>query len=295
VIEYSHPLYRPPSEASSLIFQVTIGCSFNHCTFCSMYRTKTFKEKPIDRVLTEIEATAKLLPQTRRVFLADGDALVRSTDDLLLILSTLYNVFPMLERVTCYALPKNLIRKPVKELLILRRSGLTMVYYGIESGNNDILKRITKGINQEQMISGLEKASKAGLAISATIILGLGGKQHWQEHIDGTVDLINRVKLDYLSTLQLHLDPSVHELFMERYERQDGKFSLQDDMGILQEQMRLVAGIATPEPIIFRSNHASNALPLKGNLPEDRDALLAALRTAQSGVTPLQPEWLRGL
>ncbi len=249
----------------------------------------------MDRVLAEIETTAKLLPQTRRVFLADGDALVRATDDLLLILTTLYNAFPMLERVTCYALPKNLLRKPVDELLQLKQSGLKMVYYGIESGSDDILKRITKGANQEQMISGLEKSSKAGLAISATIILGLGGKLHWQEHIDGTIDLINRVKLDYLSTLQLHLDPFVHDLFMERYKRRGGKFIPQDDMGILQEQMRLVAGIETLAPIIFRSNHASNALPLKGNLPGDRDALLAALGTAQTGETLLRPEWLRGL
>ena len=249
----------------------------------------------MDRVLAEIETTAKLLPQTRRVFLADGDALVRTTDDLLLILTTLYNAFPTLERVTCYALPKNLLRKPVDELLLLKQSGLKMVYYGIESGSDDILKRITKGVNQEQMISGLEKASKASLAISATIILGLGGKQHWQEHIDGTVDLINRVKLDYLSTLQLHLDTSVYDLFMERYERRGGEFIPQNDTGILQEQMRLVAEIATLEPIIFRSNHASNALPLKGNLPGDRDALLAELCTAQSGESLLRPEWLRGL
>jgi coproporphyrinogen III oxidase-like Fe-S oxidoreductase len=260
-----------------------------------MYRTKKFSVKSIDRVLAEIDTAAKARPQTRRVFLADGDALVRPTEDLLTILKTLYDAFPMLKRVTCYALPKNLLEKPVEELMLLNKNGLMMIYYGIESGSDDILKRITKGANPDRMISGLEKATRAGLLISATVILGLGGKMLWKEHIDGTIDLINRLDLDYLSTLQLTLDPSVTDLFVERYERRGGKFIPQDDAGILQEQMRLVAGIATLKPIIFRSNHASNALPLKGILPEDRDILLETLDTARSGDLLLRPEWLRGL
>ncbi|MEE8320959.1 MAG: radical SAM protein [Gammaproteobacteria bacterium] len=274
---------------------MTFGCSFNRCTFCSMYRTKEFTKKSMDLVLAEIDTAAKTRPQTRRVFLADGDALVRSTEDLLTILKTLYDALPMLERVTCYALPKNLLEKSVEELTLLKKNGLMMIYYGIESGSDDILKRITKGANPDRMTTGLEKATRAGLLISATIILGLGGKSLWKEHIDGTIDLINRLELDYLSTLQLTLDPSVTDLFVERYERRGGKFIPQDDTGILQEQMRLIAGIDTLKPVIFRSNHASNALPLKGILPEDRDALLKALCTAQSGETMLRPEWLRGL
>jgi len=238
---------------------------------------------------------AKFAPGTRRVFLADGDALVRSTRDLLLILETLYESFPVLERVTCYALPKNLLQKPVADLALLKQHGLTMIYYGVESGSDDILKRITKGANPGQMVLGLEKASTAGLAISATIILGLGGRQHWQEHIDGTTELVSRVRLDYLSTLQLTLHPALVSGFRERYQRRGGEFIPQDDAGILEEQMRLVAGAMPPAPIIFRSNHASNALPLRGTLPDDRDALLAELHAAQTGQAALRPQWQRGL
>ena len=260
-----------------------------------MYRTKEFAEKPLQQVMAEIETAAKILPQTRRIFLADGDALVRSCEDLLKILESLYDAFPVLERVACYALPKNLLEKPVDALMSLKQHGLKMIYYGIESGSDDTLKRITKGANPEQMIRGLGKASDAGLAISATVILGLGGRLHWQEHIDGTIAMINRLTLDYLSTLQLTLHPSLTDKFMERYGRRGGQFIPQDDAGILQEQMRLVQGIATLKPVIFRSNHASNALPLGGTLPGDREALLATLRTARAGGVMLRPEWLRGL
>ncbi|VFM98797.1 MAG: Radical SAM superfamily protein [Candidatus Kentron sp. G] len=292
---YDMPLYRPPSEAYSLIFQVTLGCSFNQCAFCSMYRTKPFGIRPIGEVLGEIRETARVYPDTRRIFLADGDALACPTGHLEGILNALYGSFPKLTRVTCYALPGNLLRKSVEELARLRERGLTMIYYGIESGSKEILRRITKGATPRSMITGLEKAREAKLKVSATVVLGLGGRSRWREHIDGTVALVNQVPLNYLSTLQVYLEPVVQKEFPEKFARLGGRYEPQDDMGILAEQARFVAGVNPPSPVIFRANHASNALPLKGILPRDRDKLLAMLGAASEGEVALRPLSWRGL
>ncbi len=295
MLTYDMPLYRPPSEANSLIFQVTVGCSFNRCSFCSMYRTKEFSVRPIDELFAEIERVASHYPGVPRVFLADGDALACPTDHLLAVLDALHRAFPGLERVTSYALPANLLRKSEEELGQLRAHGLDMIYYGIESGSPELLKRITKGATPDSMVRGLDRASQAGLRVSATVILGLGGKTHWVDHIEGTVALVNRVALDYLSTLQLHLEPIVRDEFMEKFARRGGRFEPQDDSGILAEQTRLIQGVSPPAPVVFRSNHASNALPLKGVLPRDRDRLLGLLGAAQAGEVGLRPQWMRGL
>ncbi len=295
MLEYQMPLYRPPSEADSVIFQVTLGCSFNRCSFCSMYRSKHFEIRPIEKVLSEIDGVKRDYGGARRVFLADGDALACSTEHLLMILNALHEAFPALERVTAYALPNNLQRKSSKELAMLREHGLTMIYYGIESGSAEILKRITKGATPQSMAEGLNKAKVAGLSISATVILGLGGRTYWQEHIDETARLVNRSCLDYLSTLQLHLEPVVEAEFMEKFARRGGEFKWQDDVGILEEQARLVTKLEPSAPLVFRSNHASNALPLRGTLPGDRDLLLSALTAARAGQIALRPPQMRGL
>ncbi len=295
VFSYHMPLYRPPSEARSLILQVTLGCSFNQCAFCSMYRSKTFAVRPLQTVHDEITLLSRQLPDTRRVFLADGDALACPTDHLLRLLTHLHQVFPRLQRVTSYALPSNLRRKSAVELRQLREHGLKMIYYGIESGSAEILKRITKGATPRTMAEGLRRAHDAGLAISATMVLGLGGRSRWQEHISGTLALLGEVELGYLSTLQLQLDPVVENEFRQKFARLGGQFEAQDDAGMLREQRHLVAEISPPAALVFRSNHASNALPLKGVLPDDRVALLAALDDADSGRKPLRPSWMRGL
>ncbi|MFO7640416.1 MAG: radical SAM protein, partial [Candidatus Competibacteraceae bacterium] len=203
LIDYDLPLWRPPSEADSFILQVTLGCSFNRCSFCSMYRTKHYAVRPLEEVREEIRAMARADPGVRRVFLADGDALAAPTEHLLAVLDILHATFPRLERASSYALPANLLKKSVDELTRLRENGLTLLYYGIETGSVELLKRITKGATPEAMVTGLTKAKQAGLRISATMILGLGGQTYWREHIDATTDLVNRVELDYLSTLQL--------------------------------------------------------------------------------------------
>jgi radical SAM superfamily enzyme YgiQ (UPF0313 family) len=247
MLNYDMPLWRPPSEGNNLIIQATIGCSFNRCSFCSMYRTKTFQARPLDKVFADIDAAARVWPNAHRVFLADGDALVLPKDDLMAILDRL--------------LPANLIKKSVEELAELKRNKLTLIYFGMESGSGDLLKRISKGASPRAIVQGLGKAQDAGLKVSATVILGLGGRTYWREHIDGTAALVNETAPTYLSTLQLGLDPMIEAEFHQRF---------------------------------VRSNHASNALPLAGMLPKDRDALLAVLESAQAGAVPLRPSDVRG-
>lgn len=291
LLHYDMPLWRPPSEADSLILQATLGCSFNRCSFCAMYRSKEFAIRPLDQVQAEIQAVARVNPAVRRVFLADGDALAAPTQHLLDLLTALSKAFPRLERVSSYALPANLLKKSVNELQQLRESGLTLLYYGIETGAAELLKRITKGATPEAMATGLGKAKAAGLTISATIILGLGGQQYWQEHIDGTAELVNQVALDYLSTLQLMIDPTLHAEFTRKFRE---PFHKQDDRALLLEQMRLIEQLNPPTPLVFRSNHASNALALAGTLPQDRLDLLSRLELALNGGLRLRPEGLRG-
>lgn len=291
-IAYDLPLYRPPSEAPNLIIQATIGCSFNRCTFCAMYKTKEFRARDLDAVFADIEAAARAEPWTRRVFLADGDALVLPTDRLVQILDKLKASFPELQRVSTYALPANLLRKSVAELERLRAHGLTLLYYGIETGSPDLLKRIKKGATREGMIEGLGKACEAGLKTSCTVILGVGGKTHWREHIESTADLVSAAAPNFCSTLQLMLDETTMEDFLTSFGE---PFAFQDDAGILDEQELFVARLAPGRPVIFRSNHASNALPLKGTLPKDRERLLAAIRAARADVSRLRPAWARAL
>lgn len=290
-INYDMPLWRPPSEADSFILQVTLGCSFNRCSFCSMYRSKQFTVRPLETLQAEMQAMARAYPDVRRVFLADGDALAAPTAFLLEILNILSATFPHLERVASYALPANLLKKSVEELRQLQEAGLTLLYYGIETGSADLLKRISKGATPEVMITGLTKAKQAGLTLSATVILGLGGQRYWQEHIDATANLVNQVDLDYLSTLQLMLDPAIHEEFHRKFRE---PFQLQDDQALLEEQARLIERLQPPTPLTFRSNHASNALALAGTLPQDRERLLDMLAAARAGHLRLRPDWLRG-
>lgn len=291
MLNYDMPLYRPPSEGNNLIIQVTLGCSFNRCSFCSMYRSKNFLLRPLEEVINEIKQLAHVYRGVDRVFLADGDALVAPTEHLVSILDALQAAFPYLERVACYALPANLRKKSVSELKQLQQKKLDLIYYGIETGSADLLKRITKGATPQIMRQGLEKAKEARLRISATVILGLGGQKYWQEHIDATANFVNQVELDYLSTLQLGLDPIIHDEFLKKFRE---PFEPRDDFGILQEQKRLIEQLSPPAPLIFRSNHASNALALAGTLPQDKARLLASLAMAQQGQVSLRPDWLRG-
>jgi len=295
MLTYDMPVYRPPSEGDNLIIQATLGCSFNRCTFCSMYKTKRYRARPLETVFRDIDAAARAWPTAHRVFLADGDALTLPTEMLLALLTKLANNLPDLQRVSCYATPINLTQKSEAELRQLRDAGLKLIYVGIESGSDLILKRIRKGAIQETMVCALEQARAAGLKVSATVILGLGGRHLWTDHIDGTAALVNRAAPTFLSTLQLTLMPDEEADFIRQFERFDTPFEPQDDAGVLAEQARLLSSLTPPRPVIFRSNHASNCLPLAGTLPKDRDHLLALLSAAQSGAPLLRPTFMRGL
>ena len=290
--DYDMPLYRPPSEGRNLIIQATLGCSFNRCTFCSMYKSKDYFERPLDEVLKEIDFAADSFPNSHKVFLADGDALALPADHLVSLLDHLGKRLRYLARVSVYATPKNLLDKTPEELALLRERGLKLVYLGVESGANSILKRIVKGASQATIIKAIEKAADAGLKVSATVILGLGGRKDWRQHIEGTAELINAAPPAFLSTLQLMLEEGSYHEFVER---QPEGFEFQDDAGILQEQELLLSLLEPERPIIFRSNHASNCLALAGNLPRDRERLLSEIEAARSGGYAVRPEFLRGL
>jgi len=285
-------MYRPPAEAENLIIQATLGCSFNQCSFCAMYRSKHYTERPLAAVFADIHQAAAQWPETHRVFLADGDALALPNEHLLAILRELGNALPKLARVSCYATPGNIQRKSEAELALLQQHKLNLLYVGVESGSDLLLKKITKGATQRRMIEILNKAHASGIKVSATVILGIGGRTRSEEHIDGTIELLNSAPVTYLSTLQLYLDDSVAAEFYKKFGE---PFEELDDHAILREQEKLISGLNPPQPIVFRSNHASNALALAGNLPRDRSKLLLQLREAMEGVRPLRPQFMRGL
>ena len=294
MLNYQEPLYRPPAEGNSLILQITIGCSYNKCSFCSMYETKEFKKKSLDEVFQDIDKVS-IYQDTRRVFLADGDALACDTDFLLEILKYLKKTFPKLQRVASYASPYNLLEKSQEELNLLREHGLSLVYYGIESGNHELLKYINKPMRPSKMAEGLNKATNAKMKISATVILGLGGKKLSEQHIEDSAKLVNECEhINYLSTLQLGLTPTKEDNFFKRFEDKNSEFIFCSDSDMLEEQKKFISLLNPKKPIIFRSNHASNALPLKGTLPKDKDDLIEILNMAKDNESMLRPKFLRG-
>jgi len=290
--DYHMPLYRPPSEGNNLIIQATLGCSFNRCSFCSMYRQKRYRARSLDEVFDEIEQAARAWPEAQRVFLADGDAFGLPADHLLKLLERLRRALPRLARVSCYATPANIRRKSGDELKQLRDAGLSLLYIGIETGDPRLLRRITKGATPRTIAAALQAVAAAHFKVSATVILGLGGARHWQSHIDATAALLSLAPVSYLSTLQLSLDPLIRDRFLAKFAE---PFVVQDDRAILFEQQRLIECLDPPAALFFRSNHASNALALAGNLPRDRQRLLALLERALRGDQPLRPAYLRQL
>ncbi|MEW6622809.1 MAG: radical SAM protein [Bacillota bacterium] len=288
---YNLPLYRPPSEAESLILQITIGCSHNKCTFCSMYKTKSFKVLSEDELTRHITWAHSQYPSARRIFLADGDALTINTDRLIKIIESLYKRFPKLERITAYAGPQNIIDKSHTELKSLNAAGLKMLYIGVESGSNQVLKNIAKGTTAQDMAAACSKAKEAGFKLSCTIISGLGGQQLWQEHAAATAEIVNEIDPDYLGMLTLLVEENA-PLFKQI---KKGLFKLLGPEEILEEIKLMLSGFNLTN-CIFRSNHPSNYLSLKGILNKDKERLLMELSKAQKlGQQVLRPEEFRGL
>ncbi|MCK4260405.1 MAG: B12-binding domain-containing radical SAM protein [Halanaerobiales bacterium] len=292
-MEYIGQIWRPPSEASSLILQVTVGCSHNQCTFCTMYKAKKFYIKSMETIKAEIEEAAQLYPEVRRIFLADGDALQVPTKELLEILQFLQQCFPRITRVTTYASPKSILKKSVDELIQLKEAKLKMAYLGLESGHIEILKRIKKGVTPEMMIEAGQRLKQAGIKSSVTVILGLGGRSLTKEHARATALVVNAMQPNYLSALTLMVTPNTP--IYEEIENEE--LILLDTLEIMQELYNLIEGINLPNPCIFRSNHASNYIAVNGTLPKDKERMLTELKDVLNHPKEyyLKEEWMRGL
>ena len=290
MLNYAEPVSRPPSEAKSLIFQITIGCSFNECSFCDMYRNKEYSERPWDEVKTEIDLMAKQLPDTARIFLADGDALNLSTDYMVKIVEYLYNNFQKLERVSCYAMPMNLLKKTPEELKKMNEAGLNMLYLGIESGSDIILKKITKGATAETIIRACRKAKETGFTLSCIIILGLGGKTYTKEHIKDTARVVNASSPHYLGTLTLISETGVKEEFLTKFGEE---FHPINDNEALAELHDLVQQINVKKEMVFRANHGSNAYNIAGTFPHEKKAMLEKISWLKEHPENVRPEGFR--
>lgn len=289
-MRYEGTLYRPPSEAQSFILQATIGCSHNLCTYCAMYREKRFRVRDLSEVLADIAEAAAARPGTSRVFVADGDALVLDTDPWLDILRTLKDAFPHLRRVSCYATAQNILGKSEEELRALRESGLTLLYLGPESGDPETLRCIVKGATFQDHVEAARKAHAAEMKLSVIVLLGAGGTDRSEEHARGSARLISEMDPKYLSALTLTVIPGtpLHRMMTR------GRFRVPAVRELLGE-LRILVDEARPSGAIFRTNHASNHLPIEGRLPRDREKILATVDAALRGEIPLRPEYRRGL
>lgn len=291
-ISYIEPVFRPPSEAHSLILPVTNGCSWNKCTFCEMYtqEQKKFRARDEAQVLEEIRLTGERMI-VQRVFLADGDALVLPTRRLLTILQAIREHMPEVERVSSYCLPRNLRKKSVDELKELADAGLRMAYVGCESGDDDVLERVNKGETYESSLSALDKLGQAGITRSVMILNGLGGTVLSEQHADNSARLMNESQPEFLSTLVVSF-PMGEARFREGF----ADFQPLNQQQLFVEVERLLSGLELCDTV-FRSDHASNYLVLKGNLGADKARLLAQVRQAieQPQQARLRQEWQRGL
>ncbi len=289
------PVYRPPSEAYSLILQATLGCSHNKCTFCGSYRTKQFSTKPFETFQAEVEHLARVQGvRPRRIFLADGDALVLSTEKLQRILKLLYKEFPGLERITIYGSAANTKQKSDDELRQLHEAGLDMVYIGLESGDDEILRRVIKGATNQDHIDACRRMIDAGLKVSVIIILGLGGTERSKEHAEHTATTINAIDPPYLAALTLMLVPGT-ELHAQA---QEGSFNPLNPLETLHELRQIIDKLTDLTSCVFRTNHASNYLQLRGVLSKDRPRLLEEIDSVLSQpetARHLRPEFLRRL
>lgn len=288
-VRYKGKVYRPPSEAYSLIIQVTYGCSHNRCAFCDMYDDKHFSMRPMEEIREDFELARRVYRRVERVFLADGDALMRKTDDLVQILGLVYGLFPECQRVTCYASPTSLQIKSEEELRLLREKGLKMVYMGLESGCDAVLERMDKGHTAAQIIAAGQKARRSGLQLSVTAISGLGSRELWQEHAVETAQAFNAMNPEYIGLLTLMVEPGTP---LEKWVR-EGSFYVLKPVEVMQEMELFLQHIDSPGSV-FRMNHASNYLTLKGTLNQDRERLLQQVRQGLAG-RGLKDEFLRGL
>ncbi|WP_333860617.1 radical SAM protein [Clostridium sp.] len=289
-MKYEGIIYRPPSEAYSLIIQISVGCAHNKCTFCNMYKAKKFRIKSLEEVYGDLYEARQMYGHVERIFLADGDSIVLPMEKLTQILLKIKELFPECKRVSAYATPKDILRKSLEDLKELKSLGMGIFYMGIESGSDLILKEIQKGVTSEEIIEAGQKIKKSGIKISATFISGIGGKEKWQENARESARVITAINPDYVGLLTLMVEPGT-----KMYDDiNSGKFKLLSPEEIMLETRELIKNIHTNN-CVFRSNHASNYVALSGTLSEDKEKLISLIDDVLSGKYGYKPEKFRRL
>ena len=290
-MRYEGMIYRPPSEAYSLLVQVTIGCSHNSCTFCNMYIDKQFRVRDEAEVFEDLKEARSTYSYVERVFLCDGDALCLSAERLVRILDKIYELFPECRRVNVYGNTIDVLAKTPEELSMLAEHGLKMVYLGAESGDPEVLRAIRKGSTREEIIKAVHMLEDAGIRTSVTFISGLAGKAGWRSHAVNTGTMISEMGASYVALLTLMLDPRTEIARQIR----EGEFEVLSPEEVVAETYLLLENADPKVSCVFRSNHASNYLSLKGNLPEDKERMLAKLKKAMDDSGMLKDERFRAL
>jgi len=280
-ITYNEPVFRPPAEAYSAIVQATIGCSWNKCAFCEMYTSKKFRVRPLDELKPEIETLANFYRGAKKVFLADGNAFVLSANKLIPVLNEINKQFGKIQRISSYALPRDISNKSETELKELKALGLKLLYIGIETGDDELLKLIDKGETFNSTVEGILKAHAAGIDTSIMIINGLGGRKYAKQHALKSAEIINRVNPKFLSTLTLSLPYGINH-FKNRF---NGEFEQQTIVELYEELLLFIENIDVKQ-LIYRSDHVSNNLILKGSLSKDKASLLEMIRIAIEVANP---------
>lgn len=289
-MEYEGNVYRPPGEWRSFLIQATIGCSHNGCTFCGMYKDKRFRIRPTEDILRDIEESAMIYNRYEKIFLCDGDAIIIKTDELLKIIEKLKKCFPYARLISTYAGPRSTLTKSLTELKELAHAGLGRAYLGVESGSDYVLKHTNKGVDSATMLEAGSRLVEAGIDLWAIILVGLGGTEKSDEHIMATAELINKMKPNHLSSMNYTPVPGT-KLYDEILE---GKFRVLSAVESLIETKKLIDNLSV-EKLHFTSDHASNYLPIKGTLTEDKEKLSALLLSAIEGKTAIRSEFARGL
>ena len=289
-MRYYGRVFRPPSEAYSLIVQVTYGCSNNTCAFCDMFKEKRFALRPMEEILEDFRIARRTYRYVDKVFLADGDALVRRASDLYVILDYIKELFPECKRVAAYGSPPSIRIRTDEELQTLREKGLTLIYMGLESGSDEVLKLMRKGQDCAEIVAMGQKVHKAGMGLSVTAITGLGGPELMEQHAVETAKAFNAMNPEYIGMLTLVVEP---ETPLEDWVKA-GTFKLLTQEQVLEETRLLVENLDCPGSI-FRMNHASNYLALKGTLNQDKEAMLADIERAKQDMSCLRPDAWRGV
>ena len=288
-MRYEGMIYRPPSEAYSLIVQVTIGCSQNRCIFCSMFKEKRFRIRKVEEVLEDLQDARNKYRYVEKIFLADGDALICKMTDLEAILHFIKDQFPECKQVTLYGSPRSILMKQQEDLDKLRELGISMIYMGLESGNDEALTYMKKGVTSQEMIEAAQKVKQAKIRLSVTAISGLGGRRLWKEHAKDTGLVLSQMKPDYIGLLTLMIEEDLPLADKIR----SGEFELLNPYDILIETKEMLKYMDCPD-CIFRWNHASNYVNLRGTLNQDKEAMINLLDEAIKGNVHLKSEWMRG-